>query len=369
MYQYYYMPTQIISGENCLCESAEILTGLGKRVFLVTGAHSARISGALQDAEIALTKIGCTWKVFDRVPTNPTISCVYEGAEAARNFGADFVFAIGGGSPMDAGKAIALVAKNPYLPKEALFRGIYSGGALPIVCVPTTAGTGSEVTKASILTNDYAQTKSSISHPLLFPRVAFVDGRYTLKLPIHITINTMIDALTHATEGILSNKASELTNSLACEALSHISNCLRTIKQEGKLTAQQRQSLILASTEAGIVIANTGTTAIHAMGYSLTYFKHIDHGRANGLLFAAFLEWMQTRTPLHIHKILSCLNFHSIEDLRTMFSELLGKPETLTKEEAEEYASHAIHAGNIRNCLCTPQESDLFQIYCKSFGL
>lgn len=368
MIEQYYMPTHVAAGAGCVRQSAGLLGGAGKKALLVTGARSARACGALEDAQAALQAAGCTWQLFDRVMANPTIACAYAGAQQARAFGADFVLAIGGGSPMDAGKAIALLAKNPGLPEQALFAGDYPGGALPIVCVPTTAGTGSEVTKASILTNDRAQTKSSIAHPLLFPRLALVDGRYTEGLPLRTTVNTAIDALSHAAEGMLSCKAGGLSDCLAKEALGRIAACFPAL-EAGALTPQQRQSLLLASTEAGMVIANTGTTAVHAMGYSLTYFQHIDHGRANGLLFAAFLDWMEQKCPARTGEVLACLGLGSAGELRAVFARLLGAPETLTAQQVKQYAAIAARSKNLANCLAAPSQTEIEEIYRKSFGI
>lgn len=368
MTEQYFMPTHVVVGEGCVRENGALLREIGQKAFVVTGAHSAKACGALDDVTAALEAAGCTWTLFDGVMANPTIACAYAGAEKARACGADFVLAIGGGSPMDAGKAIALLAKNPDLPEERLFSGQYPCGALPIVCVPTTAGTGSEVTKASILTNDRAQTKSSISHPVIFPRLSFVDGRYTWGLSLSTTINTAIDALSHAAEGMLSCKAGALSDCLAKEALARIAACFPALEQ-GSLTPSQRQSLLIASTEAGMVIANTGTTAVHGMGYSLTYFQHIDHGRANGLLFAAFLDWMQPKAPDRVGEVLKCLGFDTVEALRREFATLLGAPEPLSAEQAHQYAAIAVQSKNLANCLVVPDQTALEAIYRKSFGL
>ncbi|MCH4239556.1 MAG: iron-containing alcohol dehydrogenase family protein [Oscillospiraceae bacterium] len=364
----YFMPTQVFAGKNCLIENAAEFAKLGSKALIVTGAHSAKACGALEDVTAALSRIGCTYTIYNQVPQNPTISCVFSGVEKAREISADYIIAIGGGSPMDAGKAIALLAKNPQLTAETLFSGSYPGGALPIAAVPTTAGTGSEVTKASILTNDAAQTKSSIANPLIFPQIAFLDGRYTEKLPLVTTVNTAIDALTHAAEGMLSCKAGMMTDCLAKEALGRIAACFPAM-QSGDISPMQRSSLLAASTLAGIVIANTGTTAVHAMGYSLTYFKHIAHGRANGLIFPAFLKFMYTKVPNRVQDILVDLGCETVEQLTDIFTELLGRPEPLTLPEAEQFASIAIQSGNIKNCLIKPSQADLLNIYKASFSL
>jgi len=202
----YYLPTRIIAGKDCIIQNRDLFRSLGKKALIVTGAHSAKRNGSLSDVITALEATGVSYFVFDKVMSNPTIACVYEGAEVARVNQCDMIIAIGGGSPMDAGKAIALLAAQE-IAEENLFAGNYTDQVLPMAFVPTTAGTGSEVTQYAILTNDQAQTKTSIASDLLFPNVAFLDAKYTENLPTETTINTAIDALSHAVEGMLSVKA------------------------------------------------------------------------------------------------------------------------------------------------------------------
>ncbi|WP_141694398.1 iron-containing alcohol dehydrogenase, partial [Desulfosporosinus sp. BG] len=190
----YYMPTRVIIGDDCIIKNSELFIPLGKKALIVTGAQSAKSNGSEKDVRTALESVGINYLVFDKVMSNPTISCVYEGASLAKEKGVDFIIAIGGGSPMDAGKAIALLAVQD-IEEESLFSGNYEKTVLPMAFVPTTAGTGSEVTQYSILTNDKAQTKTSIASDLLFPTVTFLDAKYTEHLAVTTTINTAIDAL------------------------------------------------------------------------------------------------------------------------------------------------------------------------------
>ena len=157
----YYMPTRLVLGRNCVTEHAELLAPLGKHALIVTGKSSA-FNGALNDVLSALNANGQAATVFDRVTPNPGIPCIREGIALLKSAGADFVVAIGGGSPMDAAKAIALLSVQDR-PDDEIFAGNYAPEALPMAHIPTTAGTGSEVTPYSILTNDVRQTKTSIS--------------------------------------------------------------------------------------------------------------------------------------------------------------------------------------------------------------
>ena len=363
----FYMPTRVITGEDCIRKNKDAFRALGTKALIVTGARSAKANGSEKDVTEALKLADIEYVVFDKVMSNPTIACVYEGAVAARKAGADFVIAIGGGSPMDAGKAIALLAAQD-ISEDDLFKGQYENKILPMAFVPTTAGTGSEVTPYSILTNDKAQTKTSIATPLLFPALAFLDGRYTKDLGITTTINTAIDALSHGIEGMISVKANPVSDVLAKESIRQIGECFKALK-EGSLTAAHREQLLYASMLAGVVIAHTGTTAVHSMGYSLTYFKDIDHGRANGLLLAEFMKFTAAGRPDVIESIITAMGYKKLEELEKDLEELLGAKEVITAEEISKYSSIAIKAKNIGNCPVVPEEKDLIKIYTESFGL
>lgn len=193
----------------------------------------------LTNVTTALTAEGREYAIYNKVMSNPAIACAYDGAAVARAEKADFVVAIGGGSPMDAAKAIALLASQ-YIPPEQLFSGKYKNEVLPMALVPTTAGTGSEVTQYSILTNDKAMTKTSIATHLLFPAVTFLDAGYTMNLPVTTTINTAIDALSHSVEGMLSVKSSLITDILARDSISCISKRLDSLKA-GTLSYEDRK--------------------------------------------------------------------------------------------------------------------------------
>jgi alcohol dehydrogenase class IV len=357
----YFMPTRIFSGNRCLAENGAALKQLGAKALVVTGTHSARANGSLDDALKALTANGQTYRVFDRVMSNPTIACAYEGASEAVLNGCDFVLAIGGGSPMDAGKAMALLAaRETPVPPSEIFSASYTR-ALPVAAVPTTAGTGSEVTQYAILTNNAAETKTSLALPLLFPRFAFLDAVYMRGLSKTVTVNTAVDALSHAVEGMLSVRASSVSDASARESISLIASCVNASGLSDP-DDETRRKLLTASTLAGMVIANTGTTAVHAMGYSLTYYKNIDHGRANGLLLARFLALIERTKRERVAEILSCMRLKTIGDFTRLLDGLLGERETLSAAEIGHYAEKASKSANITNCVVRLEKADLLEV-------
>ena len=196
-----YMPTKVYSEKECIKNHAKEIASLGKKAMVVTGKHSARKCGALQDMEDALQQENITYVIFDEIEENPSIETVMK----AREFGVcekvDFVIGIGGGSPLDAAKAIAMMIANPGLGEEVLYEASELEN-LPIICVPTTCGTGSEVTPYAILTIHKQRTKKSISHRI-YPNLALLDAKYLKSMSREGLVNTAVDALAHLLESCL----------------------------------------------------------------------------------------------------------------------------------------------------------------------
>jgi alcohol dehydrogenase class IV len=203
--------------------------------------------------------------------------------------------------------------------------------------------------------------------PALFPRCALLDARYLSTLSMTATINTVVDALSHAIEGMLSTRASLLSDTLAKESIAIIANCYR----QGVQDYATREKLLVASMLAGIVIANTGTVAVHAMGYLLTYNRNIEHGRASGLLLGEFLKFAQsTEQGKHadrINEILAALHVGSLDEFCAVLRAFMGTREHFERSELEVYAAKAIQAKNIANGIVKPSEQDLVDIFVKSF--
>ncbi len=362
----YHMPTRVLIGQDVVRRSAQQIAGMGEKALIVTGERSAKANGSQDDVVAALAQNGQHYAVFDKIKSNPVIASVYEGAALAKQEGCDFVIAVGGGSPMDAAKAIALLACQD-ISEENLFSGQYGGDVLPMVHIPTTAGTGSEVTPYAILTDDKAQTKTSLASPLLYPKMALLDAKYTQGLPLNVTINTAVDALSHAVEGMLTVRSCALTDLLAAESIKNISCCFDAMKRD-TLTMELREKLLYASMLGGMVIANTGTTIVHSMGYSLTYFKDVDHGRANGLLMAAFFEYLLKKGEKKVSQILSLMGFASVDAFRNTMNELLGERGTLSEQEIAAYSMNAVKTKNVGNTIAPPSEQEVASIYEASFS-
>ena len=354
------LPTKIFWGENCIKEHADVFL-LGKKALLVTGRNSAKKNGAQSDVEAVLNSLNIDYAIFDQVKSNPDITTVYQGAETAKSEHADFVIAIGGGSPMDAGKAIALLSCQDIAPKD-IFSGSYQKKVLPMIHIPTTSGTGSEVTPYSILSNDQAQTKSTIATPLIFPTYALLDSHYQKNLPISITINTALDALSHNIESILSLKINPLITPIAQSGIRQIAECF-TAMENNNLTEKVREKLQYGSLTGGIAIAHTGTNIVHSLGYSLTYFSDIDHGRANALLLAEYLNFIAETAPKKITLLLRDMKFDNIFQFKAQIDRLLGPKEKFSTEILKKYTQIALKAKNINTSLRSPSEIDVLSLY------
>ena len=351
------MPTEILFGAACVTQHGDVFSRYGKRALLVTGKRSARVSGAFADVETALERQAIAWQVFDGVGENPTFAQVEAGAAMARQFRPDMIIAIGGGSPLDAAKAIAMLAAND-MPAAALFDGRYGKPALPILAIPLTAGTGSEVTPYAILTDDAHQTKRSFATPDIFPKVAFLDARYTASLSPTVTVHTAVDALSHLLEGYLSRLATVLTDSLALTGMAAFAQVIPALKA-GSFSADDREKLLYVSLLGGMVIAQTRTTAVHALGYSLTYFRHVPHGQANGLLMGEYLRYNLPVCGEKIAALLKVLDLTDVAGFSELMTALVGEGPSLSAAEVKQFAAIAGQAASVAWTARVPDEDDL----------
>lgn len=287
----FFMPARMLSGEGVVEKHAADLAALGSRCLIVTGKNSAKKSGALDDAAAALDKHNIPWRVFDGIGQNPLLSSCHAAGAAAREFRADFLIGIGGGSPLDAAKAAAVYAANPELAPEEVYGG-WKNPALPFALIGTTAGTGSEVTNISVLTHDGTGRKKSISGPDLYPRLSLGDPRrYTASLPRRFTISTALDATAHSIEGYFAKTADPISRACAVEALLLLIPALRAIQQPDTLPdSDGREKLYLGSIYAGLGFNGTGLCFPHAMGYLLSEEYGIPHGEACAVFLPQFIE-------------------------------------------------------------------------------
>ena len=301
------LPTELKMGRGCLASVGEVTGELGCRPLIVAGRRSARESGALDHLMAALP--GAV--LFDGIEENPTALACDTGSKACREHACDVVVALGGGSAMDAAKAIAGLARNPGPCASYLGSETFRQGALPIVAIPTTAGTGSEVTPYAVLVDrpepaDNPGIKRSISARCLFPKVAMLDPELTLSMPRAVTASTGLDALSQAMEGMVSKKSTPLGDVLALEVCRIIRRWLPVAVADGN-DIEAREQMIYAATLAGIVLAQSGSTLVHGMGYPLTLYSGVPHGLANALLLTPLFQFNALHVPEKVARLSEAL--------------------------------------------------------------
>lgn len=282
------MPKQIISGEHALQQSKEVIRTLGTKALVVSGKVMNRI-GNVRIVTNLLDEIGIGWTVYDDITGEPDDVMIDGGVEAYKANGCDFLIAIGGGSPMDSMKAIGALITNPgkiadYMGKEI------TNPLPPMVAIPTTAGTGSEATQFTIITDTKTSIKMLLKGTVLIPDVAIVDASFTVSSPKSVTNATGLDALTHAVEGYTSKKASPLTDVYAVDAVKRIFQYLPRAYKNGE-DMEAREEMILAALEAGVVINNSSVTLVHGMSRPIGANFHVPHGLSNAMLLKVCLTF------------------------------------------------------------------------------
>ena len=293
-----FMPVKLVTGAGCVRASAKELAKLGNVCLVVTGKNAAKACGALQDVTDTLDSNGQKWTVFDGIGQNPKLTDCMAAAEQAIAAGAEFIVGIGGGSALDAAKCIAVLAANPGMTQAQLYAFEWANAPLKNVAVGTTAGTGSEVTKVSVITTPDGR-KKSFHHEAIFPVLALGDPTYTMSMPAMVTRATMVDVLAHCAESFFSRAANHISRGYAVEGIRLLLPVFRAMAENGceDLSYETREKLYCASIYGGLAINVTGTCFPHTMGYLLTETFGIPHGTACAVFQKAFYEYNKSVVP------------------------------------------------------------------------
>jgi alcohol dehydrogenase class IV len=285
------VPTKIVAGLGSLNELSGSIRGFGDNVLLITGKNSARQSGLLDrivrnvsgTSEIRLT-------VFDQVDPEPTCDNVNQAIAAAKEKGCDIIVGVGGGSVIDVAKAVAALANKGsqaeefMTGREMLFPGI------PCIAIPTTAGTGAEVTPNSVLIDRKRQVKESLRHPFMYPKIAIIDAELTLSLPPKLTAYSGVDALCQSIESYVSTGANILTDAIALQSIRLVSMNLRETFKNGA-NIQARHNMLYAALLSGIALSNARMGAVHGIAHPLGLKYHLPHGLVCGVLLPYIIEF------------------------------------------------------------------------------
>jgi alcohol dehydrogenase class IV len=280
------LPSIIKIGGGAFAEAAETLKRLGAmRPLIVTDAFLAR-SGVAERLREQLNAAGVTCGVFAETVPDPTTEAVNAGVNAFAASGHDALVSLGGGSPIDTAKAIGMLAANGGLARDyKVPKGIPKNGPVHLA-IPTTAGTGSEVSRFTVITDSETDEKMLIAGAAIVPSAAIVDFELTMSMPARLTADTGTDSLTHAIESYVSRRANAFTDALAMTAMRTIWRELPTaFREPGNRVARER--MMLAATQAGMAFSNASVALVHGMSRPIGAHFHVPHGLSNAMLLPA----------------------------------------------------------------------------------
>ncbi|MFT0797344.1 bifunctional acetaldehyde-CoA/alcohol dehydrogenase [Synechococcus sp. R5-12] len=300
------IPPKVYFKPGCLPIALRELAGK-KRAFLVTDKPLFEL-GILHPITQVLDEIRVSWDVYHDVEPDPTLSNVNRGLEQLRQFQPDVIIAVGGGSPMDAAKVMWLMYEQPQVEFEGLAmrfmdirKRVYElpplGQKAQLICIPTTSGTGSEVTPFAVVTDDRVGIKYPLADYALTPTMAIVDPDLTLKMPKKLTAYGGIDALTHALEAYVSVMASDFTDGLALQAIKLLMTYLPRAYEKGAEDPEAREKVHYAATIAGMAFANAFLGVCHSLAHKLGSTFHLPHGLANALMITHVIRYNATDAP------------------------------------------------------------------------
>ena len=290
------VPRIIITGSGASEQVGEESKKLGfKKALLVTDQNLVKL-GIVEKVAQSLRGSGVSFAVFDGVYTEPIVEFVQEGLKAYRENGCDFLLAVGGGSPMDTAKAISVMVTNSGSIEDYQGLGKIPQKGSPVIAVPTTAGTGSEVTPFTIITDTRRDVKMLIGSPFITPEVAIVDPSLTLTMPRDLTAATGIDALTHAIEAYVSVKAQMISDIFCLSAIELISGNLKPAWTDGN-NVEAREKTMLGALQAGIAFSNSSVAQVHGMARPIGAYFHVPHGASNAALLGVVMDFSLTGNP------------------------------------------------------------------------
>lgn len=320
----YFLPVNLIFGKGTILRAGEITAQYGKKALIVTGTGSTKRSGLLDKTAALLQKSGVTPVIFDRVTQNPLSTTVAEGAALAKSAACDVVLGLGGGSIMDAAKAIAFSVLNPGDLSDYIF-GLKQGDrALPLVLVPTTAGTGSEGNCFAVVTNPETKDKKSLRTNCVIAKASIIDPELMMTMPKHIIASVGFDALAHNMEAYVSRSAQPLTDIMSLYGIELLAENLVKV-YENPADADAWESVTLASTLGGMVINTAGVAAPHGMEHPASGLRDIVHGRGLAALTPEIVRRSWPFAPEKYAKISHLLGGAGAENCADSIVKLLEK--------------------------------------------
>lgn len=370
----YHHRTTIHFGCGALATLPDVAAKLtaGKRIMLVTGN-----SGSMKKAGVTDKIIEMFGKsnvaVFDQVPPNPTAAVLHQGVNFHKEHGCRLIIGLGGGSPLDAAKGIAVMLHNDGDVSDYLLKKKEWGpGAEPVIAIPTTSGTGSEVNANFVATVPEGNAKYGTAPMSAWPAAAIIDPELTLSLPPHQTASTGLDALSHALEALWAVRGQPISDTHAFEAIKIIMKWLPIAFRDGS-NIEAREQMAYASMSASLAFGNTGTAALHAMTYILTTKWNLPHGFACAFIMPELLEYnLPSFSQDRKTRLLDAINAKNEAEAVSSIRELclsLGAPKQLrdigvSDTELGELVSSA-NPFNLANNINKPGDNSMLQIWKK----
>lgn len=323
------IPRDIYEGRGAIDQLSKLTQY--KKAFIVTGGHSMRNGGFLQKTEEACKKAGMETKLYEGVMPDPTIQCVYDGAKAMQEFEPDLIVAIGGGSPLDAAKAMWVFYEHP----ELTFEDIIEPFSIPplrnkadFAAIPSTSGTASEVTAFSVITDAETKVKYPLADYEITPDIAILDMDIPLTMPQTLTADTGMDALTHAIEAYVASNHSYLSDAMAIHAIQIIYESLYASFQGNE---EARSRVHIAQCMAGISFSNALLGICHSLAHKTGAQFNIAHGRCNAILLPYVIEFNAVKERTRYANIGRCLGLPGQTD-RQQVNSLIEAIENLNKK-------------------------------------
>lgn len=310
------MPKVLLFGPNCVNSVGEEVKKLGKKKALIVTDEIMQKAGYVEQVEKLLKDAGIESVIFPEVGGEPKDVDVEKGLKIYQENECDFLVGLGGGSPIDAAKAIGILATNGGSITDYMGANKVKNPLPPVVAIATTAGTGSEVTKFTIITDTKNDVKMLIGDPKIIPTIAVSDPMFTLSVPPKTTAATGLDAFCHAVEAFTSKRSQPITDTLALSAIKLISENLRQAWCNGN-NVEARINMMLAATQAGIAFSNASVTLIHGMSRPIGAVFHVPHGIANAVLLPVWAEYTYIADPVKFAKVAEVMG-ENISGLSTL---------------------------------------------------
>jgi alcohol dehydrogenase class IV len=313
------VPEQIRMGSGAFEFTGSLALSFGRKALIVSDPTIVKL-GITEQCQALLKNTGMEVVVFSEIAQEPTLREVELGLSLCHENNCDVIVAVGGGSCLDTAKAIAVMAVNEGSIGDYRYKPFALQG-LPLIAVPTTAGTGSEVTSVTVITDPVSEVKMMVKRPELLPKVAIVDPLLTLSCPPSVTAATGLDALCHAIESLLSSEANAVTDAWAKEAIVRISKYLTTAYKNGN-DMVARENMAIASMMAGLAFSNASVTLIHGMSRPIGAKFHVPHGISNAMLLPAVMEFTLPHARPAIEQLAPLLLDDAVLKEKALWAEL-----------------------------------------------